>query len=34
LNLLKKLAANPWALSAISFVLSALLIRSNSLAFF
>jgi len=32
--LLKKLAGNPWVLSCASFVLTALLIRSTSVALF
>jgi hypothetical protein len=34
LKLLNRLAASPWALSCTSFVLTALLIRSNGLNFF
>jgi hypothetical protein len=34
MRMLNKFAANPWALSCTSFVLTALLINSNSLTFF
>jgi len=33
-KLLNKFAANPWVLSCTSFMLTALLIRSNSLGVF
>jgi hypothetical protein len=34
MKLLNKLAASPWAISCTSFVLTALLIRSNGLDVF
>lgn len=33
-GLLNRLAGSPWALSCTSFVLTALLIRSNSISLF